>query len=174
VPARLIPPRAASTTRFRVKMLTPAAPVSLTLRLPLPPGVNNQYVTVGDRRVLSKEARAFKRDVAKIIARLRADGELSPAAEAAFKVGFLGVYLTFYFETPNRRDLDGGLKITLDALCHALDLDDRAVVDLHLTKRIDPLHPHLDVELEAIPEWQFDRTYVYLGDDHSDEPAGTL
>jgi crossover junction endodeoxyribonuclease RusA len=138
-------------------------PVSLTLTLPLPPGVNNQYVTVGNRRVLSKEAQAFKRDVAKLVARLRAAGDLAPATEAAFKDAFLGVYLTFYFETPNRRDLDGGLKIALDALCRALDLDDRAVVDLHLTKRIDPLHPHLDVELEAIPEWEFDRTYVYLG-----------
>jgi crossover junction endodeoxyribonuclease RusA len=138
-------------------------PVSLTLTLPLPPGVNNQYVTVGNRRVLSKEAQAFKRDVAKLVARLRAAGDLAPATEAAFKDAFLGVYLTFYFETPNRRDLDGGLKIALDALCRALDLDDRSVVDLHLTKRIDPLHPHLDVELEAIPEWEFDRTYVYLG-----------
>jgi crossover junction endodeoxyribonuclease RusA len=139
-------------------------PVSLTLTLPLPPGVNNQYVTVGNRRVLSKQAQTFKRDVSKLVARLRAAGDLAPATEEALKDAFLGVYLTFYFETPNRRDLDGGLKIALDALCRALNLDDRAVVDLHLTKRIDPLHPHLDVELEAIPAWEFDRTYVYLGD----------
>jgi crossover junction endodeoxyribonuclease RusA len=149
-------------------------PVSLSLTLPLPPGVNNQYVTVGNRRVLSKEAQAFKRDVGKLVARLRAAGDLLPETEEAFKEAFLGVYLTFYFETPHRRDLDGGLKIALDALCRALGLDDRAVVDLHLTKRIDPLHPHLDVELEAIPEWTFDRTYVYLGEteagdaDHGD------
>jgi crossover junction endodeoxyribonuclease RusA len=144
-------------------------PVSLTLTLPLPPGVNNQYVTVGNRRVLSKAAQTFKRDVSKLIARLRASGDLSPDTEEALQEAFLGVYLTFYFETPNRRDLDGGLKIALDALCRALHLDDRAVVDLHLTKRIDPLHPHLDVEVEAIAEWEFDRTYVYLGEDRSDE-----
>lgn len=141
-----------------------SSPASLQLTLPLPPGVNNQYVTVGNRRVLSKPAQTFKRDVAKQIARMRAAGDLSPQTEAGFKSAFLGVYLTFYFTTPNRRDLDGGLKIALDALCSALDLDDRAVVDLHLTKRIDPLHPHLDVELEAIIEWEFDRTYVYLGE----------
>jgi crossover junction endodeoxyribonuclease RusA len=138
--------------------------VSLTLTLPLPPGVNNQYVTVGNRRVLSKAAQAFKRDVGKLVARLRETGDLPPETEDAFREAFLGVYLTFHFETPNRRDLDGGLKIALDALCRALGLDDRAVVDLHLTKRIDPLHPHLDVELEAIPEWEFDRTYIYLGE----------
>ncbi len=137
-------------------------PVSLRLTLPLPPGVNNQYVTVGRRRVLSTTAQAFNRDVAKIVTRARTAGLITPGIEAAFKDTLLGVYLTFYFETPNRRDLDGGLKIALDALCRALDLDDRAVVDLHLTKRIDPLHPHLEVELEAIAVWSFDRSYIYL------------
>jgi crossover junction endodeoxyribonuclease RusA len=38
------------------------------------------------------------------------------------------------------------------------------VVDVHLVKRIDPLRPHIEVELEAIPEWDFDvQQYVYLG-----------
>ncbi|MDP9469399.1 MAG: RusA family crossover junction endodeoxyribonuclease [Chloroflexota bacterium] len=141
----------------------PVAPVSLALTLPLPPGVNNQYVTVGRRRVLSKPAQAFKRDTAKEIDRARRDGVVTPAAEAALRDALLGVYLTFYFETPMRRDLDGGLKIALDALCSALGLDDRAVVDLHLTKRIDPLRPRVEIELEAIPDWSFDRSYVYLG-----------
>lgn len=139
-------------------------PVSLALTLPLPPGVNNQYVTVGRRRVLSKPAQAFNRDVGKVIERARCEGFVTPALEAAFDDALLGVYLTFYFETPMRRDLDGGLKITLDALCRALGLDDRAVVDLHLTKRIDPLHPRLELELESITDWAFDRSYVYLGD----------
>lgn len=138
-------------------------PITLTLTLPLPPGVNNQYVTVGRRRVLSKPAQAFRRDVAKLIARARQDDQITPAAEAALHGALLGVYLTFYFETPMRRDLDGGLKIALDALCDALDLDDRAVVDLHLTKRIDPLHPRLELELEEIRDWSFDQSYVYLG-----------
>lgn len=139
-------------------------PVTLRLTLPLPPGVNNQYVTVGRRRVLSKAATAFNRDVRKIVERARLDGAITPAMDGALKGAFLGVYLTFFFETPSRRDLDGGLKIALDALCAALGLDDRMVVDLHLTKRIDPLHPHLALELETIAEWHFDRDYVYLGD----------
>src|SRR5215203_5652141 len=143
-------------------------PTTLQLTLPLPPGVNNQYVTVGRKRVLSKPAQAFNKDVAKIVEKLRRDGVLSPETEAALKDALIGVYLTFYFETPNRRDLDGGLKIALDALCRALGIDDRAVVDLHLTKRIDPLHPHLDVELETISDWTFDRSYVYLGEEPVD------
>jgi crossover junction endodeoxyribonuclease RusA len=132
--------------------------VHLELVLPLPPGVNNQYVSVGRRRVLSAPARAFNRDVAKIVAKLRSQGHLSSAGERAIGSSPLGVYLIFYFETPHRRDLDGGLKIALDALSRAIGFDDRAVVDLHLAKRIDPLHPRLEVELETIPGWEFDRT----------------
>ncbi len=109
-------------------------------------------------------AEEFKRDVTKLIERARIDGSITVAMERALKDSLLGVYLTFYFETPHRRDLDGGLKIALDALCTALGVDDRMVVDLHLTKRIDPLRPHLDVELETIADWSFDRSYVYLGD----------
>jgi len=141
----------------------------LTLTLPLPPGVNNQYVTVGRRRVLSKGAQTFKRDVAKLVAGLRERGELAAAQERALAEELLGVYLTFYFTTPMRRDLDGGLKIALDALAESLGFDDRSVVDLHLTKQIDPLHPRLEVELETIRGWSFDRTYVYLGESDTDD-----
>lgn len=138
--------------------------IRLHFSLPVPPSVNNQYLTVGRRRVLSAPAKAFKRDVKKTIERARLDGTISVATEESLKSSLLGVYLTFYFETPLKRDLDGGLKIALDALCEALGVDDRTVVDLHLTKQIDPLRPHLDVELETIAEWSFDRSYVYLGD----------
>lgn len=139
-------------------------PVSLSLTLPLPPGVNNQYVTVGKRRVLSKAAQSFKRDVGKYLTARREKGDLTPAVERAFADSLIGVYLTFFFETPMRRDLDGGLKIALDALATGLGFDDRSVVDLHLVKQIDPLHPRLEVELETIAGWSFDRSYVYLGE----------
>lgn len=138
--------------------------VTIRLTLPLPPGVNNQYVTVGKRRVLSKPAQTFKRDVKKQIAGLRERDAITPAQEKELCSSLLGVYLTFYFETPMRRDLDGGLKIALDALADSLGFDDRTVVDLHLTKQIDPLHPRLEVELETISNWSFDQEYVYLGE----------
>ena len=47
----------------------------------------------------------------------------------------------------------------------ALGVNDNRVVDVHLVKRIDPLRPHIEVELEAISDWQFDAEYVYLGGD---------
>jgi len=132
--------------------------------LPLPPGVNHQYTRVGNRRVLSKEHRAFKRAVRRKLQRLRVEGTLSEAFLDALKQGFVGLFLDFYFETPLKRDLDGGLKIAQDAILAPLGINDNRVVDIHLVKRIDPLHPRLEVELEAISDWQFDEQYVYLGD----------
>jgi crossover junction endodeoxyribonuclease RusA len=143
------------------EVASPATTVRVVL--PLPPGVNNQYVSVGGRRVLSTSAKSFNRDVIKVISALRSRGELLPPTERALAGSLLGVYLDYYFETPHRRDLDGGLKITLDALGRALGFDDRAVVDLHLSKKIDPLRPRVEVEVETIADWEFDRSYLYLG-----------
>jgi crossover junction endodeoxyribonuclease RusA len=121
--------------------------------------------------VLSAPAKSFNRDVARIVAAQRSSSHLSSGAERAIGESLLGVYLVYYFETPRKRDLDGGLKITLDALGRALGFDDRNVVDLHLAKRIDPLHPRVEVELETIADWEFDRTYHYLGDRSETERA---
>src|SRR5215210_1805127 len=122
---------------------------TLLFTLPLPPGINNSYVTVGQRRVLSKPAQAFKRDVRKQLERKRLTGELRVEEEAELQGALLGIYLTFHFETPFRRDLDGGLKIGIDALCEVLNIDDRMVVSIQLEKRVDTLHPRLEVELET-------------------------
>jgi crossover junction endodeoxyribonuclease RusA len=130
--------------------------------LPLPPGVNHQYTRVGNRRVLSKEHRAFKRAVHKKLGRLQVDETLSDEFVRALKEGFVGLFLDFYFRTPLKRDLDGGLKIAQDAILAPLGVNDNRVVDIHLVKRIAPTNPRVEVELEAIPEWQFDDEYVYL------------
>jgi crossover junction endodeoxyribonuclease RusA len=130
--------------------------------LPLPPGINQQYATVNGRRVLSKASREYKQEVREAIRQLRADGVLSDGLVTALREGYIGLFIDFYFETPYRRDLDGGLKITQDAICDALDVNDNRVVDVHLVKRIDPLRPRIEVELEAILDWQFDTQYFYL------------
>jgi crossover junction endodeoxyribonuclease RusA len=93
---------------------------------------------------------------------LERQGTLSDDLRSYFRQGYLALSLDFYFETPLKRDLDGGLKITQDAVCESLGLNDNRVVDIHLSKHIDPLHPHLSLELEAISDWQFDKEYVVL------------
>lgn len=134
----------------------------LRLTLPLPPSINEQYATIDGRRVSSQVARHFKQQVRALLRSLERQGILSAELHDQLRQGYLALFLDFYFTTPLKRDLDGGLKITLDALCEGLALNDNRVVDIHLTKHIDPLRPHLYVELEALPDWQFDKEYVLL------------
>ena len=124
--------------------------------LPLPPSINQQYATVGGRRVLSEVSRTYKRKVIRQIQRLRHSGAIPEAFVAQAQSGYLALFVDFYFETPMRRDLDGGLKIAQDAICAGLEMDDRRVVDIHLVKRTDHNHPRIEVELEALPRWRFD------------------
>jgi crossover junction endodeoxyribonuclease RusA len=135
----------------------------LRLTLPLPPSINEQYATVNGHRVSSSVARRFKQQVRDTLRSLERQGILDDVLRHALRQNYLALFLDFYFTTPLKRDLDGGLKITQDALCETLGLNDNRVVDIHLVKHIDPLHPHLYVELEAISEWQFDKEYVLLG-----------
>ncbi len=145
-------------------------PVMLHLSLPLPPSINEQYVVVGKRkRVLSKVANTWKKDARKALAMMRDKSVISPVEEHAFQTNLLGVYMTFYFTTPMRRDVDGGVKITLDTIAEALRFDDRNVVDMHLTKQIDPLHPRVEVDIETIHGWTFDREYLVLPETESNE-----
>jgi crossover junction endodeoxyribonuclease RusA len=146
----------------------------LTASLPLPPGVNNLYVSVNGRRVLSGEGKRFKAQVGAHLGAMRHCGELPDAIVAALRSGYLSLFIDFYFATPMRRDLDGGLKITQDAICEALGINDNRVVDIHLVKRVDTLHPRIEVQLETINEedWQFDEEYVYLGAADGDGAAG--
>lgn len=134
----------------------------LRLTLPLPPSINEQYATVNGHRVSSMVARRFKQQVRDTLRSLERQGVLHDELRNTLRQNYLALFLDFYFSTPLKRDLDGGLKITQDSLCEGLGINDNRVVDIHLVKHIDPLHPHLYVELEAIPEWQFDKEYVLL------------
>ena len=134
----------------------------LRLRLPIPPGINEQYATVNGHRVSTAVARRFKQEVKKKLTALEREGVLHEEFRLRFRQGYLSLLLEFYFETPLKRDLDGGLKIAQDALCEGLGLNDNRVVSIHLLKYIDPLHPHLDVELEALDDWQFDEQYTLI------------
>jgi len=134
----------------------------LRLKLPIPPGINEQYATVKGHRVSTAVARRFKQEVKQKLAMLEREGVLNEELHQRLRQGYLSLLLEFYFETPLKRDLDGGLKIAQDALCEGLGLNDNRVVSIHLLKYIDPLQPHLDVELEALDEWRFDEEYVLL------------
>ena len=137
-------------------------PALLRLTLPLPPSINEQYATVDGRRVSTVAARRFKKQVRDTFKQLERQGLLYNDLRSAFQQSYLALLLDFYFTTPHKRDLDGGLKITQDAICESLGVNDNRVVDIHLTKHIDPLHPHLYIEIEAISDWHFDEEYILL------------
>jgi crossover junction endodeoxyribonuclease RusA len=148
--------------------VSPVEPIRFSL--PLPPGVNNQYVTLKNgRRSLSPASKKWKRAAQQEVEVMRFDGRIPEAFLEVAAEGFLSLFLDFYFETPLRRDLDGGLKILQDTVCEALGVNDNRVVDIHLVKRMDPLNPRVEVQVEALPEWQFDAQYVYLGSTDTDE-----
>lgn len=127
----------------------------VNVRLPLPPGINQQYATVNGRRVLSSRSRRYKRSVVRRIEQLRQTGAISEEFVEQAQNGYLALFIDFYFSTPLRRDLDGGLKIAQDAICDGLGVDDHRVVDIHLVKRTDRANPRIDVEIEALPDWIF-------------------
>lgn len=134
----------------------------LRLTLPIPPSINEQYATVNGMRVSTVVARRFKQQVRQKLTALELEGKLGETLRAHLRQDYLALLLIFYFETPLKRDLDGGLKITQDALCESLGINDNRIVTIHLVKYIDPLHPHLDVELEVLDDWQFDEEYALL------------
>lgn len=135
---------------------------TLRLTMPLPPSVNNQYVTINRRRRLSPDAKKFRRAAANMLRpQIGADPAIEQFMETLVNAPF-ACDMIFFFETPFKRDLDGGLKIALDALSEALGIDDRYAVSITLEKRIDPLTPRLEVEIGLLPDWRFDDEYVVL------------
>ncbi len=130
--------------------------------LPIPPSINEQYATVNGMRVSTVVARRFKQQAQRVLNGLTREGKLGEDLREHLRGSYLALFLAFYFETPLKRDLDGGLKITQDALCEYLGLNDNRIVSIHLVKYIDPLHPHVDVELEALDDWKFDEEYQVL------------
>lgn len=63
----------------------------------------------------------------------------------------LSLSIRFFFTSALRRDVDGGLKIAQDALCEGLELNDNRIVETHLFKDLDKVHPRIEVSLSAAP-----------------------
>ena len=118
-----------------------------SLTLPLPPSINHQYATVQGRRVLSSAARRFKSRVGQEILCL-AGNRRTGAWKDPLK-GALALDLRFYFISGLRRDIDGGLKITQDAVCEALGINDNCIVEVTLRKDIDARAPRMEVALRS-------------------------
>ena len=144
--------------------------------LPLPPSINHQYTERDGRWVLSREARHYKTHLQKAFKRMKAAGKLQlrplettllslfddfSATRPSHEI-FLQLRLEFFFKTPQRRDLDNGLKIVQDLVCEALGVDDRNVVAVELVKRVDAQNPRLEVTVSALSSWEFSPHQIEL------------
>ena len=107
----------------------PGQPVRQVTILGLPPATNHLYPSGRDgRRHLSAEGRAWGQMVA----------DECMAARVPPFIGRTHLHLRVdidFVGMTDRRDIDGGVKILLDALAEALGFDDRWIDELHVCRR---------------------------------------
>lgn len=102
----------------------------LTVELPYPPSVNHYWRRVGPRTLISRQGRAYRREVVAVVERIDRVAEQIPLT------GPLSVEVLLYPPDRRRRDLDNTLKGLLDALEHAgVYLDDSLIERLSVEKR---------------------------------------
>lgn len=124
---------------------------SIGLTLPVPPSVNHQYATVNGRRLLSAKGRAYKEFVGQQILVALAQSPHRDTLRQALRQASLSLSIHFFFASALRRDTDGGLKITQDALCEGLGLNDNRVTETHLYKHQDRDDPRMEILLSIAP-----------------------
>lgn len=150
----LLPPGRRRPTRLidlpALSQQATVSPSQLDVTLPVPPSINHQYATVNGRRVLSALGRGYKTQVGQQILLALTGSPHRSALLQALNAGSLALSIHFYFVSPLRRDVDGGLKIAQDALCEALGLNDNRIVEIHLHKRQDAANPRIEVCLRSI------------------------
>ena len=119
----------------------------LSLTLPIPPSINKHYATVNGRRLLSSSGRAYKAQVGQQVWLALAQSPARALLMERLQSGPLAFSARFFFTTALRRDLDSGLKITQDAICEGLGLNDNRIVETHLYKTVDKMTPRVEVSL---------------------------
>lgn len=97
--------------------------------------------------MLSSAGRRFKSHVGQEVLYLLAGRRSTFPSLQALDGLRLALDLHFYFVSVMRRDIDGGLKITQDALCEALGINDNRIVAVSLRKNVDTSAPRMEVSL---------------------------
>lgn len=130
---------------------------TLAFTLPLPPSFNQQYFTHQGYHVLTPWSRRYRDAVTFQLLQMHWSDRLGDEFLAAAGRGSLSLFLRYFFASPRRRDLDGGLKIVQDAVVtRGLGVDDRHVVDIRLLKLVDPLRPRVEVSVDVVEDWDWD------------------
>lgn len=118
--------------------------LAVVITLPYPPSVNHYWRRVGPRTLISREGRAFRKDVCAL---LGGGGPRKPPAG-----GRIALAMDAFPPDRRRRDLDNIQKPVLDALEHAGVYEDDSQVDLLLTRRREPVKGgSLEVRIDELP-----------------------
>ncbi len=144
------PDRPAEPVDAAVTGLTPPAaawlaehpaplPASQAIVLPLPPSANRYWRSIGNRAIVSEDARAYKAGVWLVAQH----AGLHPF------VGPVAVYLHVY-RGRKAGDLDNYGKVLLDALCGVAYQDDGQVVEIHSWRHDDAANPRVEVEVRRV------------------------
>lgn len=137
-------------SRTSLHIPAPAAVVtaeSIEITLPVPPSINHQYATVQGRRVLSSAGRIYKQHAGQQLWLALSQSPHKQALMHRLRSEPLALSIRFYFTSPLRRDVDGGLKIAQDALCEGIGLNDNRIAETHLYKDVDRTAPRIRISL---------------------------
>lgn len=118
-----------------------------TLILPIPPSINHQYATVNGRRILSAIGRGYKVDVGHRVLIALGRSSMRETLLKTLRSCHLAMTIRFYFLSSLRRDIDGGIKITQDAVAEALGINDNRIIELHVYKSPGTGQPRLELSL---------------------------
>lgn len=141
-----------SRPRAPLHIPAPAAVVTakcIEITLPVPPSINHQYATVQGRRVLSAAGRTYKQHVGQQLWLALSQSPHKQTLTHRLRSEPLALSIRFYFTSPLRRDVDGGLKIAQDALCEGIGLNDNRIVETHLYKDVDRTNPRIQISLST-------------------------
>lgn len=152
-------PHVTRKSRGRLLQMTVIPPVlppatvdqdRLTITLPVPPSINHQYATVNGRRILSAAGRRYKVEIGQQILVALAHSTNKQSLLLRLRSEYVALSIRCRFTSLLRRDIDGGLKITQDALCEALGLNDNRVLELHLYKDVAAESPSMELTLTVL------------------------
>ena len=116
----------------------------LDLHLPYPPSVNRAWRMVNGRMLLSRQGRAYRKEVCAL---LGGNGPRKPPSG-----GRIALCMDAFPPDKRRRDLDNIQKPVLDALEHAGVYEDDSQIDLLITRRRQRTDGgRLHVRVEELP-----------------------
>jgi crossover junction endodeoxyribonuclease RusA len=110
----------------------------LKFTLPYPPSVNHYLAHVG-RVYRTQKANDYK----EIVGWILHDQEIDPLEKS--------LAVTIYAYRPRKAgDIDGILKVSLDAMNKLAYQDDKQIVELHVYRRDDKHNPRLEIEISEV------------------------